>query len=459
MIFIEELSYSFHLGNDKNKTKKARQVARNSKTGTTAFSNNAIQNYQQLSKANNHNLRKYDNELELINTIYGTNNLVEDVKKLYLKEFEKARLKYNEKQTRDDRKINDYFTHISNNSKNDLACEIIIELGDKNYWEDKDDKFKNKMVEVYKEQVNDFTKVIPEFKVANATIHFDESSPHLHVIGVPVKTGGKNGMEVQVGKAAIFTKESLVKIQDEMREYCINSFNRIYQIDKSLKAKEKGRNKDINVKDMTNYSELKKQANISKERLEQANLIAKKVDDKSDKIDKLITDLKPALINKNNYTISKENIDEITDYIQEVKDTSSSIRNVNDLTILMDNLEKDLKEHSNEVKNLKAKISTRDKTIDNLNKKIEDLDWEIETRDEEIEDLENQVSFFKKQYNFWKDKFNKLLEFLQDKFFSSNKNYENVINDLYQEDILDGNDIEFIENGYSNTNEKDDFER
>ncbi len=57
----------------------------------------------------------------------------------------------------------------------------------------------------------------------------------------------------------------------------------------------------------------------------------------------------------------------------------------------------------------------------------------------------------------WKDKFNKLLEFLQDKFFSYNKNYENVINDLYQEDILNSDDIEFIENGYSNSNEKDDF--
>lgn len=38
---------------------------------------------------------------------------------------------YNSKQTRENRKIKDYFTHVSNNSKNDLACETIIELGKK----------------------------------------------------------------------------------------------------------------------------------------------------------------------------------------------------------------------------------------------------------------------------------------------------------------------------------------
>ena len=64
--------------------------------------------------------------------------------------FEEARLEYNFKQT-----IDDYFKKISDNSKNDLACEIIIGLGDKKYWDPKDEKFKHKMSKVYKEQVKD----------------------------------------------------------------------------------------------------------------------------------------------------------------------------------------------------------------------------------------------------------------------------------------------------------------
>ena len=149
------LSYSFHLGNDKNKTKKARQSAKNNSSNTTSFSNNAIQNIKQLGKVNHHNLRKYDNNQELIKTIKGTNDIVKDVKDLYKQEFENAKIEYNNKQTRDDRKIKDYFYKISDDTKHDLACEIIIELGDKKYWDTKDIKFKKRMTNVFKQQIID----------------------------------------------------------------------------------------------------------------------------------------------------------------------------------------------------------------------------------------------------------------------------------------------------------------
>ncbi len=181
------LSYSFHLGNDKNKTKKARQSAKNNASNTTSFSNNAIQNIKQLGKVNHHNLRKYDNNQELIKIIKGTNDIVNDVKDLYKLEFENARIDYNNKQVRDDRKIKDYFYKISDDTKHDLACEIIIELGDMHFWENISQEEKYKMVEVFIEQVKDLETIVPEFKVANATIHFDESSPHLHIVELPLK--------------------------------------------------------------------------------------------------------------------------------------------------------------------------------------------------------------------------------------------------------------------------------
>ncbi|HIS39100.1 MAG TPA: hypothetical protein IAB45_06305 [Candidatus Onthousia faecavium] len=120
-----ELSYSLHLGNDKNKSIKARQEAKNTPSGTTSKNNNAIQNVKQLGKVNHHNLRQYDNNQELIKTIKGSNDIVKDVKKLYLDLFDEARLEYNNKQTRDDRKIDNYFNKISNDAKHDLACEIV----------------------------------------------------------------------------------------------------------------------------------------------------------------------------------------------------------------------------------------------------------------------------------------------------------------------------------------------
>ena len=148
----ENLSYSFHIGNDKNKTTKAKQV---SKERPINFNNNAIQNAIQLSKVNHHNLRTYENNPELIMTIKGTNDIVKDIKEVYLDVFEESRINYNNKQTRDDRKIDNYFNKISNDDKHDLACEIIIELGDMSYWENKNLEEKYKMINVF-ENPNNF---------------------------------------------------------------------------------------------------------------------------------------------------------------------------------------------------------------------------------------------------------------------------------------------------------------
>ena len=108
----QELSYSFHLGSDKNKSKLAKKVSKENVSGTTSLSNNAIQNANDLSKVNKHNLRDYDNQRELIRVIYGTDNIVNDLQDLYLQEFEEARIEYNNKQTRNDRKINNYFEKV-----------------------------------------------------------------------------------------------------------------------------------------------------------------------------------------------------------------------------------------------------------------------------------------------------------------------------------------------------------
>ena len=144
VIYIVSLGYSFHVSNDRNKKNSVRNSAKSNVSGTTSMGNSAIQNAAGLSKADNHNYRKYDDKEKDIEFIRGTNSIVNDVKKLYIDEFEEARIEYNNRQTRDDRKIEDYFTHVSDNSKNDLAVEIIIELGNFEYWETKDINFKKK---------------------------------------------------------------------------------------------------------------------------------------------------------------------------------------------------------------------------------------------------------------------------------------------------------------------------
>src|SRR5699024_7082440 len=72
LLMEQELAYSFHLGSDKNKSKLAKRVSKDNVSGTTSLSNNAIQNANDLSRVNKHNLRDYDKNKELIRVIYGT---------------------------------------------------------------------------------------------------------------------------------------------------------------------------------------------------------------------------------------------------------------------------------------------------------------------------------------------------------------------------------------------------
>ena len=445
-IFIEELAYSFHLGSDKNKKRIARSSAKNNKSGTTSLSNNAIQNAQTLSKVDKHNYRKYDNNQEDIVIIKGSSSIVDDVKELYKREFEKARLEYNEKQVREDRKIKDYFTHISNNSKNDLACEVIIELGDKKYWDTKDGNYKRRMTNVYQKQVEDLENVVPSFKVTSAIIHYDETSPHLHIVGVPIEESNKNGMNKQVGKTAIFTKDSLKAIQDKMRSLCIESFNNEYGLDDILKKKLKGRNKDINVNDMGNYQEMKDQLEKNKIKLEQADNKSKELDTSSNEINDIVSNLKQSKLNKNTYLLNEEDKAKLEKYVDEVKITNKNFQEMNLLSVTIDNVKEQLKDDKRIIKfyedNNRA-LSTRNNM---LNKKLEEKESRIEELEEENFSLRSSLDYFKK-------KFTKLIKFLQEKLFGWEKKeimYKKVVEDLYDKDILDDDDIKNME--------KDDYE-
>ena len=437
----QELAYSFHLGSDKNKSKLAKKVAKENVSGTTSLSNNAIQNAKDLSKVNKHNLRDYDNQKELIRTIYGTNDIVKDVKQVYLDEFEEARLEYNSKLNRESRKINDYFKKVCE-SQNDIACEIIIELGDMDFWKDKDDEYRLKMIDVYNEQVKDLINIIPDFKIANATIHFDETSPHLHIIGVPVSCDCKKGMSKQVAKSKLFTKESLTKIQDKMRTACIKSFNKFYDIDFKLKEKQKGRNQDINVKDMGNYREIKKQLKQKEQKLAEANKQTETLDNSTNDINKILDNLKLSKLNKNNMVISNEDVQKIKNYTKDVKDTTETVRSVNDLNMAIKDFEHSALEVEKENRSLKYQIEEKDNEINKLKDKLSLKDKIINGLQAEKERLKQELQKFK---GFW---YNIMNHFHKKICYDKDENYKIVSDDLYKNGIFDNNDNEIANNIY-----------
>ena len=226
----------------------------------------AITSKSKLAGVAKHNLRKYKSEeysADNIFLIYGTDNLVQDVKAVYHQEFDEALKVYNENQTRADRKIEDYFEHVANKEQ-DMAVEIIIQIGDRAYWQQ---HYENKcyMKKIYSMMLAELQYLLPEFVVANAVVHMDEDSPHMHVVGVPVATGYKKGLSKQVSKRKVFTKEVLSEVlQDELRAVA-NTKVRI-AFDEQIREKSKGRNHDLSVmeykvlKEEIRYDELKEQA-------------------------------------------------------------------------------------------------------------------------------------------------------------------------------------------------------
>lgn len=385
-----ELSYSLHLGNDKNKSIKARQEAKNTPSGTTSKNNNAIQNVKQLGKVNHHNLRQYDNNQELIKTIRGSNDITKDVKELYLELFDEAKIEYNNKQTRDDRKIDNYFNKISNDTKHDLACEIVIELGNMEYWDEKSLEYKYQMTQVFEQQLEDLKEIVPDFYIANATIHFDEHSPHMHIVGVPVKENCKTGLSIQVGKTSIFTKESLVVIQDKMRERCIDEFNIAYGMDSKLKEKQKGKNRDITSYERKLFNERVKglKQEISNLQDEVTNL-----EDNKESINKQITKLNK---DKNN----------ISDEIDKKKKINNKII-IKSKNQLWDENEK-LKEENEDLKRLNYQYenqykSLKEKTdylIYHLNKVLKKLPEFIQNIVERLFNYSGlDLKYFKQQYD------------------------------------------------------------
>ena len=310
------------------------------------------------------------------------------------------------------------------------------------YKNNKDNEYRLKMVDVYNEQVKALIKIVPTFKVANATIYFDETSPHMHVIGVPIIENCTRGMKKQVGKTKLFTKTSLTEIQDKMRNACIKSYNKFYDMDFKLKEKQKGRNQDINVKDMSNYREIKKQLAKKEQKLEKANAQTKELDNTSQDINKILGSLKPTLINKNNMIISSEDVQKIKNYTKDVKDITKTVRSVNDLNIAIKDFEHSTFETIREVSSLKYEIELKNKEISSLKRELSTKDKIISKLQTEKEKIKTELQKFKGFWHSIMSHFHKRI------CYDKDNNYKIVSDDLYKNGIFDDNDNEIANNIY-----------
>ena len=235
-------------------------MERLSYTAHLSKGDHAINSKTKLAGVAKHNLRKYrssEYDKENIVILWGTDKLVQDVKYVYEEEFDEAVEKYNANQTREDRKIVNYYEKVANDKKKDMAVELIFQLGDKDYW-DKHYGKRRKMDLVYDKILEKLQNEAPELVVANAVIHYDEASPHMHVVAVPVATGFKKGLEKQVSKRKICTKDFLENmLQGKIRDFVDDNMY-MWLDEYGINEKQKGRNEDLSVVEYKRQQEQKK---------------------------------------------------------------------------------------------------------------------------------------------------------------------------------------------------------
>ena len=121
----------------------------------------------------------------------------EDIRTVYHELFDDALARYNEKQTRKDRVIDDYYEKIRTGKQEKLFEELIIQIGNK---DDMNASSENGQLarQMLDEYMQSFQQRNPTLRVFSAHLHMDEATPHLHIDFIPFTTGSKRGLETRV---------------------------------------------------------------------------------------------------------------------------------------------------------------------------------------------------------------------------------------------------------------------
>ena len=146
----------------------------------------------------NHNSRKFKAEnVDGSRTHLNIDYCNENIKKVYYELFDEALKKYNDKQTRADRKIENYYEKIRNSKQEKPFHELILQVGDKENMsaESENGELARRILDEY---YRGFQERNPQLKVFSAHLHMDEATPHLHIDFVPFTTGSKRGLDTRV---------------------------------------------------------------------------------------------------------------------------------------------------------------------------------------------------------------------------------------------------------------------
>lgn len=256
-----------------------------------------------------HNSREFhaantDPERSCFNRSYCNEN----IKTVYHHLFDEAVKRYNEKQTRSDRIVKDYYEKIRFGKQEKPFHEIILQIGNR---DDINVQTENGTLsaKILDEYAQAFQARNPYLYVFSAHLHMDEATPHLHIDFVPFTTGSKRGLDTRVSLKQALAAQGFKggsRRETEWNQWVVSEKKQLAAVMEryGIEWEQKGTHeKHLSV---LNYEK--------KMRSEEVDKLHAEIDNKKDKLDELSNRIDNILACKSAITKITKNIENDPDY-------------------------------------------------------------------------------------------------------------------------------------------------
>ena len=349
----------------------------------------------------NHNSRKFhakniDSERSYLNVEYCN----EDVKDVYHELFDEALVRYNEKQTRSDRKIDDYYDKICFGKQEKPFHEIILQIGDKDNMgaTTENGQLAAKVLDEY---MRDFQRRNPTLRVFSAYLHMDEATPHLHIDFVPYTTGSKRGLDTRVSLKQALSALGFkggTRSETELNQWVQHEKKQLAEImlERGIEWEQKGTHEEH--LDVYNFKKKARKKEVQELEQEKENLTVEN-EGLTSQIAEARADIK--LLEEEKIQFQKDK--EIAEKRAEKAETE--LKKLEDrrefLQPVMDNVSKEIKEYGM-IKTFLPEATTLERAVTYRDKKIKPLFIEMKNK---IGAMAAQVKELTRERDSWKSKF------------------------------------------------------
>ena len=344
----------------------------------------------------------------------------EDIKQVYHKLFDEALERYNAKQKRKDRMIDDYYEKIRRGKQEKLFHEVIFQIGNK---DDMNAKNEDGLLakRILTEFMDEFQARNPNLYVFSAHLHMDEETPHLHIDFVPYITGSKRGLDTRVSLKSALAAEGFAggtRGATELNQWIASEKQELATVMERY-----------GVEWLKKGTHEKHLSVLEFEKKERAKEVAE-LDSQKQEISSVVLQLGEAVSAKKqelqNVTIEKELAEEATQKANEERTIAQQEKEV----LLADN--QDLRMENSRLESRKDRLRMENHDLKQKQLQLQTDNEELEQRHEDLQYKNSELQNVNDQ--LFAD--NHILEQRNDALQSDNQALRQKYNDLQQNNVL-----------------------